>query len=304
MNHSTPADTGLYLYDYAKTPETPPRKLVITGGPAGYEDDFHPLGIDYHAASQTVMLINHASRGSSVDLFNLDIDATTLSLRISITGRQIRTPNSIAALSETEMFLTNDHFFEARYHPILAKLETYLALHGGNVIYVKLGKNGSTGMHILARIPFANGIAMLNSSTLAVASSATAAIRIYTILDSSKQDPSIPELKWSTTIALPFLPDNLSVDSQGKLLIAGHPHASTIEKVAKTNRFCEFDGSHEGHCHRTRLSWLAQWAGHDGLQTLYVGDDFGTSTTAVRDCSRAVGLATGLYERGVLTWRF
>lgn len=304
VNHSSPQGTGLYLYKYADSIESRPRKLDIIGAPEDYESDFHPLGIEYHAPSSTIAVVNHASTGSVVDLFELDLHGSSMRLQSSISGPDISTPNSIAALSENELFITNDHFFRTRYNPILAKLETYLAIPGGNVMYTKLhGDWSPPKTHVLASVPFANGVTLLNSSTLAVSSSSTAAVRLYNIIYCSNGiEP--PGLEWVATIALPFIPDNLSVDGHGKLLIAGHPHAPTLEQVAKTNRFCESSEADElARCQRLRLSWLAEWSADEGLHTLYAGQEFGTSTTAVRDITRGLGFAVGLYERGILTWK-
>jgi hypothetical protein len=49
-------------------------------------------------------------------------------------------------------------------------------------------------------------------------------------------------------------------------------------------------------------SWVAEWDGNpEGkLRHLYVGTEYGTSTSTVRDVKRGVGFVVGLYEPGVL----
>lgn len=85
--------------------------------------------------------------------------------------------------------------------------------------------------------------------------------------------------------------------------VAGHPHAPTLEKFAKNSARCNGLGkeNQEG-CDVKGLSWISAWNEEDGLKTLYAGADFASATTAVRDTKRKIGFATGLYERGILTW--
>jgi hypothetical protein len=68
------------------------------------------------------------------------------------------------------------------------------------------------------------------------------------------------------------------------------------------------DGTGEGKPESERPkagSWVVEWDGNDEgtLNTLYVGMDYGTSTTAVRDVEKGVGLVVGLYEKGIMVWR-
>lgn len=261
--------------------------------------DFHPLGIEYHAPSETIFVINHASAASKIELYKLDVAKGKATLYASIEDSRIAAPNSIAAVSDIEFFVTNDHYFLARNSIILAKLETYLALPGASVAHVKLLEGGGTEIKALARLPFANGIAFLNDSTLAVASSASATIFLYDIT----RDEAGPKLTIASKIPVPFIPDNVSVDSNGKLLIAGHPHAPSLEKVSKNNRFCQHaDAEKDERCKFSRLSWVSEWSEEGGLSHIYVGSEYGTSSTAVRDASRGMGFASGLYERGILSW--
>jgi hypothetical protein len=170
---------------------------------------------------------------------------------------------------------------------------------------VQLFPDGSQKVTLLARIPFANGIAQLNDSVLAVSSSSTGAVRLYSIIQS--EAGRAPELAYLSQILVPFLPDNLSLTSSGKLLIAGHPHAPSLEILAKNNGQCVGGSGKDGAlaelCQKSRLSWVMEWSAEDGVKDLYAGRGFGSSTTAVRDEKRGVGIATGLYQKGLLVWR-
>ncbi|KAK4505979.1 hypothetical protein PRZ48_003944 [Zasmidium cellare] len=298
VNHTAPPETGLYIWKYTEA-GAKPFQLKLLPFENGHPD-FHPLGIEYHAPSKTIFVANHASRNSRIELYRLDVDQAEATLFAAIENPRIAAPNSIAAVSDTEFYVTNDHFFLARNSIPLAKLETYLALPGANVVHVKLHSNGSTVTRSLARVPFANGIAFLNESTLAVASSVSAAVFLYNI----EHKEVGPTLTVASKIPVTFIPDNVSVDSKGKLLIAGHPHAPTLEKASKNNRFCQHPGAkNDERCISPKLSWVADWSEQDGLSNIYVDSEFGTSSTAVRDASRGLGFISGLYERGILAWK-
>lgn len=139
---------------------------------------------------------------------------------------------------------------------------------------------------------------MLNDTTLAVASTTTAKIHLYAV------DTVTYRLSVSKTISVPFLPDNLSVDGDGVLLIAGHAHVRSITTFAQSRARCNALDSKADKkgCDGTSPSYIAQWSEDAGLQDLYVGDAFSSSTTAVRDVERGIGLAMGLYEKGILVW--
>ena len=171
-------------------------------------------------------------------------------------------------------------------------------------MYVDLdsrAQKDSFAVQVVARVPFANGIVHLNSTTLAIASTSMNSVMLYTVEQIDElQNPRLSRVQ---TIPVPFHVDNLSVDNSGRLLIAGHPHGPTLEKVARSSARCNTPGqSNKVGCDLRALSWIAEWSEESGLKTLYAGSDFATSTTAVRDIKRKLGFAVGLYERGILTW--
>ena len=248
-------------------------------------------------------MINHAPSGTRVEWYTLNVETGEAKLESYIQDpTNLPAPNSLAAVSGSEVFITNDHLMPVRANPILGKIETYGGIPGGSVTYLQLGEDGTSSVTTLVRIPFANGVVMLNDTTLAVASSSTASVRLFKINHSS--ETGSPELVQRSSIWVPFVPDNISLDSKGKLLITGHPHPPSLEKVARHNRFCEDPATASTEtCDLPKLSWVAEWSEQEGLKTLYAGSDYGTSTTAVRDWTAGIGIVTGLYERGILTWQ-
>lgn len=232
-----------------------------------------------------------------MELFRLFLREHSATHLRTIIHPQIHSPNSIAVIDEDNIYLTNNHFFLTRYHRWLALVETYLAIPGGNVVHIHLP---TLTTKIVARIPFANGVKLLNYTLLAVASSSGGVVNLYST------DSATPRaVKFRKTITVPFLPDNLSVDADGTLLIAGHGHPASMTKFTGTRALCRSGTGPEAAeaCKLTSPSYVVEWSEDAGLRTLYVNDAFSTSTTAVKDVGRGIGLVTGLFENGVLVWR-
>lgn len=296
-------ETGIYLWNYANPSSTPQKISLLDFNVAS--STFHPLGIEYEARSQTLFVINHAPLGSVIEIFQFHPSENAATHVKTLSHPDIKTPNSILALSKTELLVTNDHLFQRRWHPLLATLETYLAFRGGNVVWIGLNDPLSLGIYdtkALASVPFANGIARLAKDHIAVASSTMNAIYVYN-LERELKAPRAPKLVQIRSIALAFHPDNLSVDGDGKLLIAGHPHSPTLTKVSKTAAFCNSGTTAGEEACVKGLSWVAEWSEAEGLKTLYVGDDYGNSATAARDTKRHIGIASGLYSKGLYVWQ-
>ena len=139
---------------------------------------------------------------------------------------------------------------------------------------------------------------MLNSTTVAVASSAKMGVNFYTF------SPDTIKLHFRKFIRAPSSVDNLSVDASGKLLMAGHPFAPGLMKVSKARAKCNMQGSEDEKqaCECTAASFVAEWSEVGGLKTLYKnnGQEFCSSSTFARDVGRGVGIITGLYDRGIL----
>lgn len=290
----------MYYYNYAETPDSPP-ELVDLGLNKTEKRVFHPLGLDFHPPSKTLFVANHAWTHCKVEMYTFDPETKSGKLVRSLEGKNFTAPNSFAVLNEKEFFFTNDHYFLARDQPMLSKIEGYAAIPGGSVNYVKLEEDGDVHVKSLAWMAFANGAVVLNETHLAAASTTQAGVYIYKI---NRTEDAVSQLLLSKTISVPFLPDNLSVDKNGKILIAGHPHAPSIEKVSRMAKDCKQGVDDEKEeCQYARLSWVSEWSEEEGLRTLYAGGEFGSSTTAARDVKRGWGVVTGLYERGLLIWK-
>lgn len=263
------------------------------------EPDLHPLGLAFQASTSTLYVVNHARQGGShLLILNVDISTSTSTLVARLKHPLLHAPNSIEVIGKHEIYVTNDHYVRAATSPLLSKIETFSGAPGGTVVYIdtRFPQNAK----VVARVPFANGITFVNSTTLGVASSSKGGLYLYEV----KEDH---ELSLKAIIRTPAAVDNLSVDSSGKVLMAGHPFAPGLMKVAMGRATCNPHGSVEERerCKCTAPSWVAEWSAEDGLGVLYRDDGraFCSSSTAVRDNGRGVGFVSGLYESGILVFK-
>lgn len=291
-------DNGrIWIYDYA-TPDLAVsntlRPLVMTDYRSLH--DLHPLGIDFDATTSTLYIINHSREyGSVIELFQVSVvDAVAKYVR-TLKHPLIHSPNSLQVLGNGELLVTNDHYLRAAISPLLSQIETFAGAPGGSVVYTNIHDLSQT--KVLARVPFANGLTTLNSTTVAVASSSKPGVYLYTL----KDDRSLAFQKFVRT---PAGADNLSKDSDGKLLIAGHPFAPALMKLSKHRAYCNLEGNQEERaaCECTAPSWAAEWSEEGGLKELYKnsGDEFCSSSTLVRDVRRGISMISGLYDKGIL----
>ncbi|KAL4862622.1 hypothetical protein BDV12DRAFT_40096 [Aspergillus spectabilis] len=299
--HSLIPNGKLWIYRY-DVPDGDEKALV----PIQFVDypepfSFHPLGVEYHRDTSTLFVCNHHIEGSRVDIFTLDLSASTKPVATharTIIHPLIRTPNSVIALNENELYITNDHYIRRKDYAPLALFETYAGIPGGTVAYVNIAAE-PIQVRTVARGAFANGLTLLNDTTVAVAITAAAEVRLYTRLD----DNSLSQID---AIKTPFMPDNVSTEKDGSLLIAGHPHPPSLDKLVHARRECiDAEGVVAKECWKsTSPSWVARWTAEKGLENLYVSaGEFGSSATAAKDVNRNLGIVTGLYENGILVWR-
>jgi arylesterase / paraoxonase len=254
---------------------------------------------------------NHGRQGSRIEQFDLDLDSLTATHVRTIVHPLINIPNSIAAISASEFYVTNQHYFLAREYPLLSMLETYLAPPIATVVHVHLLENGTVDAAVVARQAFPNGILLYNDTTLAVASSSKRTVYFYTVIPAADA-AGHPSLQLADSFRLPFLPDNLAISNDdGALLVAGHPHVQSLNNFARSRKIChrpevlEIQGQEaQTMCAETRAaSWAVEWTPDGGVKDIYAGWEYPTSASIVRDKTRRVGIVAGLYAKGLLVWR-
>ncbi|CAI6335612.1 unnamed protein product [Periconia digitata] len=294
----------LYIYDYTTPPSSPTtssssKLQSITLSNFDSAESFHPLGVEYDEKTSTLYVVNHAFSGACIEIFSLDLATAAATHRQTIKHPLLHAPNSIHSLGEGKLYVTNDHHFHASVYPILSKIETFSGAPGGTVMYVDTRDVNNT-VKIVARVPFANGIVMLNSSTLAVSSTSKPGVYFF---DVSASDYS---LHLRNVVSAPASVDNLNVDSNGALLLAGHPDPFRITQLSKKRWACvrgSQDEKEREACGCEAPSWVGEWTQEQGLTTLSLTEGFCSSTTFARDVGRGVGIVSGLYADGLLEVR-
>lgn len=297
------ASAGLYAYDYkeAGIPDADALKSIEVAN-FSVGQDFHTLGMAYDEATSTLFVCNHAKAGSRIEMFKLDAGRLVATHVRTILHPLVHAPNAIVLINSNELYVTNDHLVPARQAKILSQLETYLAAPTGTVVHVNLRDDGVQA-RVVARMAYPNGIEILNSTTVAVASTNKGAVYLY-----AKSPDST--LKYRSQFPVPFMPDNLSL-SAGKLLIAGHPHFPSLFSFAKARHICndpaelaKATAEMKEYCVAGETaSWVSEWSEEGGLRHLYAGTEYPTSATAARDARRGVGIVAGLYAKGIMVWR-
>ncbi|XPS94155.1 hypothetical protein M3J09_003480 [Ascochyta lentis] len=284
---------GLWIYDYASPNLSDTDRLKQLDVD---EQDLHPLGIAFDASTSTLYVVNHSRHSKShILILNIDMQTLTTTLVARLQHDLLHAPNSIEIIDKNELYITNDHYLRSATSPLLSKIETFSGAPGGSIVYINTRSPSSA--KIVGRVPFANGITLLNSTTVAVSSSSKYGVYLFSI-------SAEKSLLFQRIITVPAAPDNLSRDSRGALLVAGHPFAPALMGVAQSRAECRVTGV-GADCNCTAPSWVGEWSEAGGLKTLYRDDggEFCSSTTVVRDLERGVGIVSGLYERGVLVFR-
>ncbi|KPM45163.1 hypothetical protein AK830_g1412 [Neonectria ditissima] len=284
---------GLWLYDYASGADSLTSIELV-----GYDGDLHPLGLAYDDASSKLFVANHHTDGSRIDVFDLDLagERSVAKHHRSIKHPLIHAPNSITLINSNEFYVTNDHHFLARQHSLLSRIETYSGIPGGSIVYADLSTDTA---RLVARLPFANGIEFLNETTLAVSATSAASVHLYDV------DTATRDITARLSIKVPFVPDNLSVDKNGVLLVAGHPHPPSLTKFAESRALCNSEEGKSAEVCKvaTAGTWISEWTAEGGRKDLFVDTWFPSGCTALRDVARKTGIITGLYAKGILVWK-
>lgn len=323
---------ALWLVDFDKKKAGIPRKILFEGYPNS--KDFHPLGVEIWPSvsgnDSNMFVVNHARDKSTIEQFVLNPSHPTTAKYIrTISSKYLLSPNSLALTSPTSFFVSNDHLMTRRLPSIFGKtlpvIESFLALPLGFIVHVTIVHDAVPGAAIIRHtlpqlgIPFANGISLSpDKKTLAVASSSLGAVQFYNRTISNQT--SRESLQFLHSVPLPFAPDNVAYDSNGSLMVAGHPAFFSLTKVAADHAgaispswVVSLDSRQDATLSTTKYDMDAPYPsskragvvkGYD-VETVYQGNGtkFGSSTTGLRDARTGTVFVTGLYEDGLLVCR-
>ncbi|KAI1647118.1 calcium-dependent phosphotriesterase [Daldinia loculata] len=307
----------IYAYNYGNA-GTSDSESLTRFEILGYEPgaDFHTLGIAYDEETSTLFVTNHRKEGRTIELFKLDFGAFTARHFRTIQHPLFRSPNSIALLNSHEFLVTNDHHFLMEHSRFLSTVETLLGLPLATVLHVDISpllEDPATPakVNVVARLPFPNGIEIVNETTVAIASTTSTAVYFYTMTKPKSINATSPILTYKSKVKFPFWVDNIQISENGTLFAAGHPHPPTLSKYAFSRHDCgspeilaAADPSLQEYCRTAQaFSGVSKWTESGGVEHIYFSDEYPTSSTAVFDSKKKVGIITGLYANGILVWR-
>lgn len=189
--------------------------LVSLDAPA----TFHPHGLSlWQDETQTLLYaVSHdgdlysEDEGHSIEVFEWT-DERQLLHRRSIRHPEIRSPNDLAVVGIDQFYVSNDWYFLKGF---MRTVEQYLLLPITNVIYYDNGE----AKEAAAGLRYANGVTASFASDgvadrLYVSEVMGRSVNQYAI------DPVNAELQHTQTYRLGGSPDNISIDDQGRLLVA------------------------------------------------------------------------------------
>ncbi|KAJ3734245.1 hypothetical protein DFJ43DRAFT_153531 [Lentinula guzmanii] len=200
------------------------------------EHTFHPLGVEvypsYSGNASYMYVVNHAANKTVIEQFLIS--------PLSSSAKHIRTlshpffiaSNAIALTSPTSFYVTNDHIFTKRLPyvgAVLPMVETILGLPLSFTAHVTINPDEKAKNVVLSHtivapfVAYSNGISISPSGLeVAIASTSIGTIYFYS------RNATTNALTFSTSVQLPFPPDNVKYDHDGNLVTGGHPHFPSL----------------------------------------------------------------------------
>jgi arylesterase/paraoxonase len=202
-----PGAGAIYGYDLA-APSAVPVNLTRDA-----DTDFQPHGISLWTAPDgraVLFAVNHAGGRHTIEKF--EVLPGRLERMRTLADPLLVSPNDVVAVGPDLVYVTNDHRWT---DGPLRVLEEWLRLPASNVVVFD-----GLGFRVAASgIRLANGIAAsADGTTIYVASPVGREIRVYA------RDAVTSDLAFSERVGLGTAPDNVEVDSEGRLWVGAHPN--------------------------------------------------------------------------------
>ena len=227
----------------------------ITGGePAA----FRPLGIDYYENDGVRRLFIVNEFNNAVEIFDVGDDGV-LTHRKTMTEKRLTSPNNVVAVGPTQFYVTND--VKSGRETVAGKIDFLTRAAKGDVLYF----DGVAWRIAASGLRFANGIALAKDGReLHVAETAGRAVKTYA------RAPESGRLTLLHSVSTPAAPDNLTIDADGALWVAGLPKPLALSL-------------HAGDAKRLAPSSVMRLTG-GGAATIYLDDgkELSASSSAVR----------------------
>jgi arylesterase/paraoxonase len=216
VKQGLPGRGALYAYNLnAADPD--PVNLTPTA-----DVDFQPHGISLYVSDHgpdVLFVINHQARNHRIEIYELD--GSGLSLRQTVSDPMLVSPNDLAAVGPRQFYVTNDH---RRVSGLGMLIEDYGRLRNANVVFF----DGTRFSEALSGIGCPNGINLSRDGrTLYLA--ATTERTLYAF----DRDPETNRLILIEKVDLRTGVDNIELDRDGGLWVAGHPKMLQFVKHAE-----------------------------------------------------------------------
>ncbi|UCF38255.1 MAG: SMP-30/gluconolactonase/LRE family protein [Acidobacteriota bacterium] len=179
----------------------------------------HGLGLWNNPQGESlVFAVNHGPEEDSIEIF--ERGAAGLIPVESISGELLFNANDVAPVGERTFYVTRDH---ASRSSLGRKLEDYLLLQRSSVLFY----DGSEFRLVADGIGYANGIVVSHDGfTVFVAATTENSVLVYS------RDPASGDLSLRQRIPVETGVDNLTLDPEGNLWLAGHPQLLTFLEYA------------------------------------------------------------------------
>lgn len=274
----------IFLLDF--TTETP----GLTPLHVGRGDSFFPHGLDLFVdwdGSRRLFVVDHGADGRdhSIQIFDVGEDGR-LTLARTFRSTALTSPNDIVAVSPEQFYVTNDPFDDPAWRRLAA---TYLALPLNTVVY----HDGQSTRMAAEGLQFANGITRSpDGQWLLVAESVGRSVVVF------RRNPFTGELSEHGEIAVPMAADNLVVQPDGSVIVAGHPRPLAFQSYARSPKDRRAP-SMALRLDPTALPYPTPGAAALPLPFVDDGNQFSASSVAMVDQRNRLFVGS-VYERGVL----
>ena len=185
---------------------------------------FAPHGISMLKKDSTylVKVINHTEIGHSIEIFEL-FNRDSLAHIRSLEDRSMIAPNDLIQVDTSRFYFTNDRIHEKGFGLFM---EEFLGIGYSSVIYF----DGETYHEVAGGLSFANGINLdRNRNLLYVGASRGFKVHVF----ATQKDGQLKKLK---EIQCKMGVDNINIDNNGNLWVAGHPNLLIYQEYAQRKR--------------------------------------------------------------------
>lgn len=195
---------GIYVFDPDNAGSV---RMVSADAPA----DFRPHGISLYREGDTARLfvVSHPETGSQVLIFNIGEDGALAHVR-TVTDPAIFSPNDVAATGPESFYVTNSSRFGD--NP-MGVLEAFLGLPAVNLVFF----DGESARQAAGGLVYGNGVNLSPDGERLYAANF-----IAQRIDVFARDTNTNELTRVDTFRAPFGLDNIELDEDGDLWVAGN----------------------------------------------------------------------------------